>query len=183
MVKRKKLFIKVLCLLFLFLFLAISFTYSFEDQKEEKRINNFLSTDKTVLTKNNYIAVIEIPKIKLKKGFYAYGNPKNNVNQNIQVIETSTMPDVKCGNLILASHSGTSKIAYFKNLYKLEKGDIAYVYFNDIQYTYQLLYIYSEKKDGQISIRREKNQTNLTLITCDKKDDSLQNIYIFKQLS
>ena len=99
------------------------------------------------------------------------------------MIETSTMPDIENGNLILASHSGTSSISYFKNLYKLEKGDIAFIYYKDRKYAYELIYQYNEKKDGTIAIRTEKNQTNLTLITCDKKNNTLQNVYIFKQIN
>ena len=92
------------------------------------------------------------------------------------------MPDIENSNLILASHSGTSKIAYFKNLFRLEKEDIAYIYYKGKKYEYQLQYVYNEKKDGNLSIRREMNQTNLTLITCDKKEKDIQNVYIFKQI-
>ena len=33
------------------------------------------------------------------------------------------------GNVILASHSGTSSISYFKNLYKLSIGDEAKIFY------------------------------------------------------
>ncbi len=178
----KKRFGRILFFLLGICFFFISGLLSYyEEKQEEKNIEAFLSH--TSSEKVDYIAVLEIPKIKLKKGFYSYGSSKNNVNKNIEVIESSTMPDVLNGNLILASHSGTSKIAYFKNLYQLEKGDMAYVYYQNKTYTYQLLYVYNEEKDGHLSIRRSKNQTNLTLITCDKKNDSLQNVYIFMQIA
>lgn len=133
--------------------------------------------------KEEYLGILEIPKINLKKEFYDYLSTNNNVNKNIEVIETSKMPNEKNSNLILASHSGNSKISYFKNLHKLKEKDEAIIYYNGRKYVYQLLYVYSELKDGSLSIRKEKNTTNLTLITCDKKNNSLQNVYVFKLIS
>ena len=46
--------------------------------------------------------------------------------------ESSNYPDVAKGNLILASHSGTSSISFFKNLYKLEVNDDVYVNYNNV---------------------------------------------------
>ncbi len=173
--------------LLLFLFIGILFSTQFlsfyQEFREEKKVEEFLSSSESSKKEEEYIAVLEIPKLNLKKGFYSYESKKNNVNKNIEVIETSTMPDIENGNLILASHSGTSSISYFKNLYKLEKGDIAFIYYKDRKYAYELIYQYNEKKDGTIAIRTEKNQTNLTLITCDKKNNTLQNVYIFKQIN
>ncbi len=126
------------------------------------------------------MGILEIPKINLKQEFYDYLSKKNNVDKNIEVIETSQMPDILNSNLILASHSGSSKIAYFKNLYKVKEGDLAYITYNGKKYTYQMLYVYDEEKDGVLSIRRRKDQTNLTLITCDKKNNHVQNVYVFK---
>lgn len=171
---------------FLFLlgisFLVIShFTYIYTEEKAKEQVEEFLSVS-TEEKKDDYFGVLEIPKISLKRGFYSLTSKKNNVDKNIQVIETSLMPEEEFSNLILASHSGSSKISYFKNLYKLELNDIAYIYYNEKKYTYELVAIYNEKKDGTITIKREYNQTNLTLITCDKKNKHLQNVYIFKLL-
>lgn len=172
--------------IFLFLlgisFLAIShFTYIYTEEKAKEEVEEFLSVS-TEEKKEDYLGVLEIPKISLKRGFYSLTSKKNNVDKNIEVIETSLMPEEEFSNLILASHSGSSKISYFKNLYKLELNDIAYIYYNEKKYTYELVAIYNEKKDGTITIKREYNQTNLTLITCDKKNKHLQNVYIFKLL-
>lgn len=173
--------------IFLFLlgisFLAIShFTYIYTEEKTKEEVEEFLSVSPEETKKEDYLGVLEIPKISLKRGFYSLTSKKNKVDKNIQVIETSVMPEEKFSNLILASHSGSSKISYFKNLYKLELKDIAYIYYNDKKYTYELVAIYDERKDGTITIKREFNQTNLTLITCDKKNKHLQNVYIFKLL-
>ncbi len=176
MIKLKNKFI------FILLFSSLFFISYYEKKNEEEKIENFTAADTLIEQKDSYIAVLEIPKINLKKGFYSLNSTLNNVDKNIQVIETSKMPDIENSNLILASHSGTSKIAYFKNLFRLEKEDIAYIYYKGKKYEYQLQYVYNEKKDGNLSIRREMNQTNLTLITCDKKEKDIQNVYIFKQI-
>ena len=82
------------------------------------------------------------------------------------------------GNLILASHSGTSSISFFKNLYKLELNDDVYVNYNNKDYHYKVTDIYTDIKDGDIGIRRNKNKTTLTLITCTKNDKTTQTVYI-----
>ena len=125
-----------------------------------------------------YIGILEIPKIGLKKGFVDPNSSYNNVDANITIIPTSTLPDVDKGNFILAAHSGTGYISYFKNLYKLGLGDYAYIYYNNIKYTYKIVDIYKEPKTGSVAIYRDYNETVLTLITCTKNDESTQTIYI-----
>lgn len=125
-----------------------------------------------------YIGILEIPKIGLKKGFVDPNSPYNNVDANITIIPTSTLPDIDKGNFILAAHSGTGYISYFKNLYKLGLGDYAYIYYNNIKYTYKIVDIYKEPKTGSVAIYRDYNETVLTLITCTKNDETTQTIYI-----
>ena len=52
-----------------------------------------------------------------------FKSSENNVNEHVQIIAGSQMPNIKKGNLILAAHSGTSNISYFKNLYKMQEGN------------------------------------------------------------
>ena len=125
-----------------------------------------------------YIGILEIPKIGLNKGFVDPSSPYNNVDFNITIIPTSKLPNVDKGNFILAAHSGTGYISYFKNLYKLVLGDYAYIYYNNIKYTYKIVDIYKEPKTGSVAIYRDYNQTVLTLITCTKNDETTQTIYI-----
>ena len=102
----------------------------------------------------------------------------NNVDYNMQIIKPSNYPDVDKGNLIIASHSGSSSISYFKHLYKLKVGDNAYIYYNNVKYTYKIVNIYKEPKTGYLNIYRDLDQTTLTLVTCTKNDDTTQTIYI-----
>ena len=126
----------------------------------------------------NYIAFLEINKINLRQGLLPKDNPYNYVDYHVQILEVSDFPDVVNGNFILAGHSGTSNVAYFRNLYKLELGDEAKVYYDSKVYKYKIVNIYNEDKDGSVNIYRDDNKTILTLITCTKDDKAHQTIYI-----
>lgn len=140
-----------------------------QPKQEEKKVPNY-----------NYIGVLEIPKINIKRGFLNINDKGNNVNKNLQVIKGSDMPDVKNGNLIIAAHSGNSYISYFKNLYKLSNDDIAYVYFNNIKYTYKVAGKYDVEKTGKVVIHRDNKKNTLTLITCSQTDKTKQIVYILE---
>lgn len=126
----------------------------------------------------NYIATIEIPKINLTKGLVDINSNDNTVDYNIQIIKPSDYPDVEYGNFILASHSGSSSISYFKHLYKLVRGDKVYIHYNNIKYIYEVSDIYQEQKNGYVNIKKESFKTTLTLITCTKNNNSTQTVYI-----
>lgn len=128
----------------------------------------------------DYIGVLEIPKINIKRGFLNIKDKNNDVNKNLQVINGSDMPDVKNGNLIIAAHSGNSYISFFKNLYKLSNDDIAYVYFNNIKYTYKMAGRYEVEKTGKVVIHRDNKKNTLTLITCSQTDKTKQIVYILE---
>lgn len=183
--KKYRHFLFFLLIVFLVLFMhTLSYFEStkLEELAEVLQENSIVNIGK-LEKKKKYVGVLEIPKISLKKGFYNIGYKENTVDKNLEVIETSVMPNQKYSNLILASHSGNSPISYFKNLYKLELGDIAYVYYENKCYTYQLVNVYDEDKDGTILIRTSSLDTNLTLITCDKNKKDTQNVYVFTCLN
>ena len=140
-----------------------------QSKQEEKKTFNY-----------NYIGVLEIPKINIKRGFLNIKDKGNNVNKNLQVIKGSDMPNVKNGNLIIAAHSGNSYISYFKNLYKLSDEDVAYVYFNNIKYTYKVAGKYDAEKNGKVTIHRDNKKNTLTLITCSQTDKTKQIVYILE---
>ena len=121
--------------------------------------------------------VIEIPKIDLKKEVYPNDASKNTVDKNIQVIEGSSMPNVDGGNLILASHSGNSSIAYFKHLDRLNYNDEFYIYYKDVKYRYVIGDIYDVPKTGYVEIKRDRSKSATSLITC-KKGTGMQTVYI-----
>ena len=126
-----------------------------EEKQEEPKQDN-----------TNYIAVIKIPKIGLEKGLCEKGSYCNNVNRNIQILKESTYPDIPNGNFILAGHSGTGRVSYFRNLYKLEQDDEVSIFYQGKEYKYKVVNMYDIEKTGIANIVRNKEKTTLTLITC-----------------
>lgn len=126
----------------------------------------------------SYVAVLEIPEISLKKGIYALGSRYNKVSRNVSILSPSQYPDVQGGNFVLAAHSGNGYLSFFRNLYKLSAGSYAYIYYNNIKYSYKITYIYKQPKTGTINVYRPYNKTTLMLITCTKDDESTQTVYV-----
>ena len=148
-----------------------------EEQNEEQK-----EIDKNESIINNYLGVLEIPKINLKNGFYDIGSKYNNVDYNITIINGSTYPTEKNSNLILAAHSGDCPVCYFENLYKLSLGDVAYLDYKNVKYSYKIVDIYEVEKDGTVAIYRDYNKSVLTLITCTRNSDTKQTVYILEQV-
>lgn len=150
-----------------------------EEQINVENIDNSTATKKEEnKTSYNYIAVLEIPSINLKRGLVDPSNYYNNVDYNIQIINSSTFPDVDKGNFILASHNGASYVSFFKNLEKLEIKDKVYLYYNNIKYEYIIEKNYDVAKDGDVEIYRNYDKTTITLITCKKNTKDKQVVYI-----
>ncbi len=175
---------KYKCLILIFFFLGVYFLlkHSFSGFNQVFDVQNviFSYADYKNKDKENFLGVIEIPKLSLKQYFYEENSNLNDVNQHVYFVPGSTLPTVKYSNLILAAHSGYSEVSYFRNLDRLSLKDIVLVTINHVQYTYQLVSVYQEEKDGTITIHREKNKSHLTLITCDKKKKEFQLIFIFE---
>ena len=146
-----------------------------DDVQDKQEVE--IKQEETKKNEINYVAVIEIPKISLKKGLVDKNDRLNDVDRNIEILKESDMPTTKNGNFILASHSGNSSISYFKNLYKLNINDIVYVYYNNKTYTYKVVNKYEIEKTGKAIIKRNKNTKSLTLITC-KRGTNKQFVFI-----
>lgn len=144
------------------------------EEEEVEDTNNYEFKE----TKVSYIGYLSIPKIDLKKGFTSIEDKNNTVSKNIEILNSSDYPDKELGNVIFASHSGNSSISFFNKLYLLELGDIAYIEYNNVIYTYKIADIYTVEKNGKVEIKRNKNVSVLTLITCTKGDNTTQTVYI-----
>lgn len=119
----------------------------------------------------NYIGRLIIPKINLNRGFVAYGTSGNNVDQNIAIMGGSQYPNEDDSNFILAAHNGSGWNAFFTNIDKLVIGDKAYVNYDGKQYAYKLVKTYSDPKgDKQVTIYKNYEKKQLTLITCKRPD-------------
>ena len=153
-----------------------------KELKEEEKIEE-VKVEETKEEENfgKYLGVLEIPKLNLKHGFYDVENVHNNVDENITVIRSSTLPDESNNNLILAAHSGDCSYCYFDNLYKLTIGDMAYIDYNNFKYSYKIVDIYEVIKNGTVAIRRDYTKSVLTLITCTRGSTTKQTVYILEK--
>lgn len=127
---------------------------------------------------SKYNMVVEVPSVGIKKGIYPMSSPYNNIKYNVQLMQTSTTPDCKNGNVILAAHNGNSTVSFFDNLKNAKKGDSVNLYYHGIQYAYRLVNIYEVFKNGTVEIKRDTTKSCVTLITCKSKDKSKQVVYI-----
>ena len=147
--------------------------------KEERSVKYYLNkvTDKIIdnniddnITEEkdliNYIAVVEIPKIKLVRGLVDKNDSLNNVDYNIQILKESTMPNVDYSNLYLAAHSGSSSVSYFKYLDRLIYNDEVNIYYQNIKYIYKVVKLYEIDKNGYAEIQRRGGTKHLILVTC-----------------
>lgn len=181
--KNKSWFILIGSLLFLTGVGFISYDYFSNkqiDNKEEQALEEFYNIEEDIIEGTtiepqkveevkeqiNYIAVLKIPKIGLERGLVDPNSYLNNVNYNLEFIKGSSMPDQENGNVIIAGHSGSARISYFRKLDQLVIGDKASLNYKGKVYNYKIVDIYDIDKTGTAEIIREKNKSTLTLITC-----------------
>lgn len=148
------------------------------DVEEEQIQEENNDEESTNTSYEEYLGIVDIPKINLYRGFYGKTSSLNNVKFNLYVLPESSYPDTDKGNLIIAGHSGNYNNSYFANLYQLTTDDEITIHYNNSKYIYKIVKIYNEAKTGSVRILRNKEKTTLTLITCTKDDDYHQTIYI-----
>ena len=142
-----------------------------EEFYEEERITDSIEEPQKIeeveeQVKVNYIAILKIPKIKLERGLVDPSSYLNNVKYNLQWIDGSSMPDQVNGNVIIAGHSGSARVSYFRKLDQLVIGDSVSIDYKNKTYNYKVVDIYDIEKTGTAEIIKNKNTTTLTLITC-----------------
>lgn len=181
--KRKANLINIIGFLFLFLGVGISvyiisinyFNAKFEEEHIESYLNQYDNDGNFVLynqssvvnnqSKYDYVAILEIPKINLKKGLVMSTNDFKSINYAISIDQNSNMPNEE-GNLILYAHAGNSRISYFKNLNKLIVDDNVNVYYLGKNYSYRVNKKYEIEKTGFFALNENYSKYNLILITC-----------------
>ena len=85
------------------------------------------------------------------------------------------MPTEKNSIVFLAAHSGNGSIAFFKDLNKLEVGDIIELKYKNQIYHYQINNIWEERKNGYIHVNKTKLK-QLILTTCSPEKENKQLI-------
>ena len=150
--------------------------------KEKSKINeeiiDYYEKEENNEANNDYYAILEIPKLNLHKVLYNPENNQNNVNYNIEILKQSKFPFF----IVLAGHSGTGKTAYFKDLIKLDIDDIITIYHKKRQYTYKIIEIWQENRDGDIDLS-PISLRSLVLTTCTKKDQQLVILAVSEEKS
>lgn len=141
---------------------------------EEELVKNSVENKKNL--KNEYIGILEIPKINLKRSFDNRVQIANDVDDDIVLLKPIDIPEDKNSLILFAGHSGNSNVSYFKNLHKLEKKDVVYIYFKSYKYKYIIYKYYTEEKDGDIFIDDNTETSILVLTTC--KVPNRQLVYI-----
>lgn len=195
MLKRKNKIIIIICLIIMvisiFIGLYPSLSKKEKEVKEDKLVQEFIDKNDEVktTTKNeeeqqekhieeNYLMVVEIPKINLRKGIYNINSKNNTVNKNIQIMKESDMPNKDKGMLVLAGHNGNSRVSYFDRLNELNKEDKVYIYYANNKYTYEISNMYEAEKNGTITVKKEREKTVIVLISCKKNTKDKQLVYI-----
>lgn len=121
------------------------------------------------------LAKLEIKKLGINHYIYNFNSSYNTVEKNVAILEASVLPDHDNSIVFLAAHSGNSKISYFNNLKYLRLNDIIHFYYNNYKYSYQIIHIHEDEKNGYIGINKnDKNQ--LILTTCSTKNKRKQLI-------
>ncbi len=156
-------------------------------QVEEDKIENFFQNEDSLIQNNNnisnnmnrqnepFIAVLEIPTLHLSKGIYSFSSSRNSVSYGIEILNDSDMPNVYGGIFALASHSGSSAISYFSKLQQINLYDQIFVYYDGLKYTYEVIQIYNEVKDGSIMVSSDyQDSSYIVLTTCNTEDSNLQ---------
>ena len=100
-----------------------------EEKEEDNTVEDEVVSD-TNYTYEEYLGIIDIPKIGLYRGFYDKKSNLNNVKFNLYVLPESNYPDTQKGNLMIAGHSGNYNNSYFANLYQLVIDDNIIVHYN-----------------------------------------------------
>lgn len=195
MLKRKNKIIIIICLIIMvisiFIGLYPSLSKKEKEVKEDKLVQEFIdkNDDVKITTKNeeekqekhieeDYLMVVEIPKINLRKGIYNINSKNNTVNKNIQIMKESDMPNKDKGMLVLAGHNGNSRVSYFDRLNELNKEDKVYIYYANNKYTYEISNMYEAEKNGTITVKKEREKTVIVLISCKKNTKDKQLVYI-----
>ena len=136
----------------------------------ENNVNDTITTpsnNQTSYYDTNILGSIKIDKININHPIYDIDDPKNNVDENITILNGSILPDQENSILFIAAHSGVGDIAYFNDLDKLSKGDEVSFYYKNTEYRYIVSSIYEEEKNGYIHANKSSTK-QLILTTCSK---------------
>lgn len=149
------------------LVLALFFISGTKEKKDTKIVNEVTSSYSDTYNQKKCKNILIIDKINLKKCMNY-----NDVSKDIAVIyEDKTV--------VLAGHSGTGPLAFFKDLYKLEVNDEVIFYHQGIKNRYVVNNISYKDKKENLHFKNIDNQ--LILVTCSYKYKDKQLVYFLNK--
>lgn len=170
---RKNKFVLITLFLIVVVFVLIYYL-SFLNIKHENNINLKKYYDN--YNASGYFAIIKIPKLKLENIIYKKGNLNNNVNKNIYLINDNR------DFIVIAAHSGSSPISYFKKIHTLNSGDKIELVVDGLKRTYELFKKEKIKKTGKVKLKTYTYPI-VVLITCSKSEKNVQEVYYNRLIS
>lgn len=144
----------------------------FTQEVDYNLINNWFPTAPLPQVKSSKIThyTLSIPKLKIKDAIVAIGSDK--VKESLIHYPGTALPG-EYGNTVVFGHSvlpmffnAKNYETIFSNLPTLDKGDKIYLYFDGIEYVYQVE-DYFEIKPEEVQVLEQRfNEQVLSLITC-----------------
>jgi LPXTG-site transpeptidase (sortase) family protein len=176
----------IIMMLSLALFGSYHIYYSNIDKKSDELISKYIENNDSIIAKEmvneideeDYLGILEIPKINLNEGFYNKYSKNNNINKSVTILKESIMPENNNSIIYLAAHSGNSPVAFFKDLNKLNIEDNINLLYKGNTYQYTITDIYEIEKNGNITVNRNIHENYLVLTTCGK--NNMQIIIVSK---
>lgn len=122
------------------IYLIICFTiYENFNKTPTEKITTVLSEKHTTpVIKEQPIGNLIIKRINLNEELYSIDSSENNIEKHVTILKYSEEPTIKNSTIFIAAHSGTGKIAYFKNLNKLKTNDIIILKYKNNTYSYKI---------------------------------------------
>ena len=141
------------------------FSYKVLEKNNFSLISNYDSYNTA-----DYFGILEIPKLKINNVIYKKNSKKNDVNINVYLVNDNS------NLIVLASHSGSSPISYFKKLDKISEDDEIILKAHNRKRVYYFFKKELVKKTGVVKIK-QYNYPVLVLITCSKTNKGYQEVY------
>lgn len=130
---------------------------------ERKVVNAYFNNDSSFNYKSNLI--LRIPKINLTSIVKKSDDDFKNLDSYLVYYKHDNYKE----KIIIFGHSGMGYGVHFNRLDELLVGDIAYIYKNRFEITYEVSKKYTVL-DTQVNLLNNDKRGILLLITCEKKD-------------
>jgi len=164
--------ISIILIIIVYLFCCFKIYNTYNSKTTSKSISTPIKIGYRKI-KDDIRGKIIINRINLSNNLYAINSKENNVEKNVTILKGNF--EDKNGTVIIAAHSGNSKISYFEKLNKLQLNDIVKIIYNNKTYNYIVKDIWDTKKNGSIKIPN-MNKNQLVLTTCSPNKNNYQLI-------